>query len=52
LHRGPGIGKTFTAENVAEIAEKPSHHVTRGDIGTKPEAVEQYLESVLHLGKI
>ncbi|PNP60836.1 hypothetical protein FNYG_14456 [Fusarium nygamai] len=52
LHGGPGTGKTFTAESVAELAEKPLYRVTCGDIGTKPEAVEKYLESVLHLGKI
>ena len=52
LHGGPGTGKTFTAESVAEMAEKPLYRVTCGDIGTQPEAVEKYLESVLHLGKI
>ncbi|PLB34979.1 ATP-binding protein [Aspergillus candidus] len=52
LHGGPGTGKTFTAESVAELAEKPLYRVTCGDIGTHPEAVEQYLESALHLGKI
>ncbi|KAK4159055.1 hypothetical protein QBC43DRAFT_327956 [Cladorrhinum sp. PSN259] len=52
LHGGPGTGKTFTAESVAEIAEKPLYRVTCGDIGTKPDEVEKYLESVLHLGKI
>lgn len=51
LHGGPGTGKTFTAESVAEIAEKPLFCVTCGDIGTKPEDVEKYLESVLYLGK-
>jgi SpoVK/Ycf46/Vps4 family AAA+-type ATPase len=52
LHGGPGTGKTFTAESVAEMAEKPLYNVTCGDIGTLPEDVEQYLESVLNLGKI
>lgn len=52
LHGGPGTGKTFTAESVAEIAEKPLYAVTCGDIGTRPEGVERYLESVLNLGKI
>lgn len=52
LHGGPGTGKTFTAETVAEIAEKPLFRVTCGDIGTKPEEVEKYLESALNLGKI
>jgi AAA+ superfamily predicted ATPase len=52
LHGGPGTGKTFTAESVAELAAKPLYRVTCGDIGTKPEDVERYLESALHLGKI
>lgn len=51
LHGGPGTGKTLTAESVAEIARKPLYPVTCGDIGTEPEAVENYLESVLHIGK-
>ncbi|KAI1802975.1 hypothetical protein F4811DRAFT_527151 [Daldinia bambusicola] len=51
LHGGPGTGKTLTAESVAEIARKPLYPVTCGDIGTEPEEVENYLESVLHLGK-
>jgi AAA+ superfamily predicted ATPase len=52
LHGGPGTGKTFTAKSVAEMAEKPLYNVTCRDIGTQPEEVEQYLESVLHLGKV
>ncbi len=42
----------LTYENsVAELAEMPLYSVTCGDIGTSPEAVEKYLNSVLHLGK-
>ncbi|KAF2868400.1 P-loop containing nucleoside triphosphate hydrolase protein [Massariosphaeria phaeospora] len=52
LHGGPGTGKTLTAESVAEIAGKPLYRVTCGDVGTKAEDVEKYLDSVLHLGKI
>lgn len=52
LHGGPGTGKTFTAETVAELAEKPLYRVTCGDIRTKPEDVEHHIESALHLGKI
>ncbi|KAH6954262.1 P-loop containing nucleoside triphosphate hydrolase protein [Fusarium avenaceum] len=51
LHGGPGTGKTLTAESVAEVAKKPLYRVTCGDIGTKAEDVEQYLNVVLHLGK-
>ncbi|KAF4426998.1 ATPase family AAA domain-containing protein FIGL1 [Colletotrichum fructicola] len=50
LHGGPGTGKTLTAESVAELAEKPLYRVTCGDIGTDPEKVEKYLESVLFIG--
>ena len=52
LHGGPGTGKTFTAEGVAEIAEKPLYRVTCGDVGTKAEDVEKYLESAPNLGRI
>ncbi|KAH7011098.1 hypothetical protein EDB80DRAFT_711244 [Ilyonectria destructans] len=51
LHGGPGTGKTLTAGNVAEIAEMPLYRVTCGEIGTTAEAVEKYLETILHLGK-
>ncbi|RNJ52176.1 hypothetical protein D7B24_004224 [Verticillium nonalfalfae] len=52
LHGSPGTGKTLTAESVAEIAEKPLYRVTCGDIGTDAKEVEDYLQTVLHLGKI
>jgi SpoVK/Ycf46/Vps4 family AAA+-type ATPase len=50
LHGGPGTGKTLTAESVAEYAELPLYRVTCGDIGTDPESVEKYLDSVLFIG--
>lgn len=52
LHGGPGTGKTFTAESLADLARKPLYRVTCGDIGTNAEQVEKYLESVLHLGRV
>jgi len=52
LHGGPGTGKTYTAESVADYAQKPLYRVTCGDIGTKPLEVEKYLEKVLRLGQI
>ena len=52
LHGGPGTGKTFTAESVAEFAKKPLYRVSCGDLGIEPTKVEEYLESVLYLGKI
>jgi hypothetical protein len=37
--------------SVAEIAEMPLYSVTCGDIGTKPEDVEKYLQTIFYLGK-
>lgn len=51
LHGGPGTGKTLTAESVADLAKKPLYRVTCGDIGTKAEEVEKYLETIFLLGK-
>ncbi len=50
LHGAPGTGKTLTAESIAEHAKCPLYRVTCGDIGTDPEAVEKYLDSVLFIG--
>jgi AAA+ superfamily predicted ATPase len=52
LHGGPGTGKTLTAESVAELTHRPLYRVTCGDVGTNADDVEEYLESVLHLGKV
>jgi SpoVK/Ycf46/Vps4 family AAA+-type ATPase len=49
LHGGPGTGKTLTAESIAEFSERPLYRVTCGDIGTDPESVEKYLDSVLYI---
>ena len=38
------------AESLAEIAERPLYSITAGDIGSNPESVEKYLESVLYIG--
>lgn len=46
LHGGPGMGKTLTAESVAESVKKPLYRITCGDVGTKPKEVEEYLECV------
>lgn len=43
LHGSPGSGKTSTAETIAAFAKRPLYHLTFGDIGTQPEAVERNL---------
>jgi SpoVK/Ycf46/Vps4 family AAA+-type ATPase len=52
LHGAPGTGKTFTAEGVAEFAEKPLLRVTCGDVGTEAEIVDQRLRATFQLGKM
>lgn len=52
LDGGLWTGKTFTAESAAEIAEKSLYRVTCGGIGTKPDQVEKYFESVFYFGTI
>lgn len=43
LHGGPGVGKTFTAECIANFLERPLMVLTTTDIGTNPEDVEENL---------
>ncbi|KAJ2989593.1 hypothetical protein NUW58_g3395 [Xylaria curta] len=44
LHGAPGVGKTTTAEGVAELFQKPLFQITCGDLGTTARDVEQELE--------
>ena len=52
LHGAPGTGKTFTAEGVAEFAEKPLLRVTCGDVGTDAEIVDRRLRATFQLGRL
>ncbi|KAI0508927.1 hypothetical protein F5B22DRAFT_658720 [Xylaria bambusicola] len=44
LHGAPGVGKTTTAEGVAELFHKPLFQVTCGDLGTTAFDVQRELE--------
>lgn len=44
LHGPPGVGKTSTAECVADLTRRPLFSITCGDIGTEPETVERTLD--------
>ncbi|KAK3357819.1 hypothetical protein B0T25DRAFT_170507 [Lasiosphaeria hispida] len=44
LHGAPGVGKTTTAEGVAEMFKKPLLQITCGDLGTTASEVEVALE--------
>jgi len=44
---GPlGVGKTLTAECIADLYEKPLYSITSGDIGTDPLTLEGRLQEI------
>ncbi|CAG8919072.1 unnamed protein product [Penicillium salamii] len=49
LHGEPGVGKTSTAEGVAEQFRKPLFQITCGDLGTTSKEVEKALETTFAL---
>ncbi|KAI9653506.1 MAG: hypothetical protein M1821_007014 [Bathelium mastoideum] len=51
LHGPPGVGKTLTAECVAEFTGRPLLALTGGDIGSDAETVERNLRKFLNLGQ-
>lgn len=51
LHGPPGVGKTMTAEAVAEFTRRPLYIVTSGELGSNPSAMETELGRVLDLAK-
>ena len=49
LHGPPGVGKTLTAEAVAEFLQRPLYVVSMGELGTSPEVLEERLSHVFDL---
>ena len=49
LHGEPGVGKSSTAESVAEFTHRPLFQVTCGDIGESADEVERRLENHFQL---
>jgi SpoVK/Ycf46/Vps4 family AAA+-type ATPase len=45
----PGIGKTLTAEAMADYVRKPLYILSAGELGSDSHAVESKLESVLEI---
>lgn len=45
----PGVGKTLTAESVAEHMRAPLFMMSAGDLGTSPNQVESKLTSILEM---
>ncbi|KAJ7217486.1 P-loop containing nucleoside triphosphate hydrolase protein [Mycena haematopus] len=49
LHGSPGVGKTLTAECIAEYTRRPLYVVSSGDLGTSASHLEQELTRILDL---
>lgn len=49
LHGPPGVGKTLTAEGIAELLRKPLYCVSSGELGTNPASLEQELNKILDI---
>ncbi|KAJ5595295.1 uncharacterized protein N7459_001503 [Penicillium hispanicum] len=45
----PGVGKTLTAESVAEVMHVPLYAMSAGDLGTDAEKVEDSLKEILRM---
>jgi SpoVK/Ycf46/Vps4 family AAA+-type ATPase len=52
LHGKPGVGKTTTAECIAELSHRPLLTITCGDLGTYANDIQRELERLLHLGTL
>ncbi|KAF4887247.1 hypothetical protein CGCF415_v014929 [Colletotrichum fructicola] len=52
LHGVPGVGKTATAEAVAQANSKPLFTIACGDLGLDPENVEERLMDIFRLAHI
>lgn len=49
LHGPPGVGKTLTAESIAEHTRRPLYSVTSGELGTTPKDLEFNLSRILDI---
>ncbi|PWY93867.1 P-loop containing nucleoside triphosphate hydrolase protein [Aspergillus sclerotioniger CBS 115572] len=49
LSGSPGVGKTLTAESVAEVMQVPLYVLSAGDLGTSASRVEENMKPVLRM---
>ncbi|RVD89621.1 uncharacterized protein DFL_000620 [Arthrobotrys flagrans] len=51
LHGPPGLGKTMTAETVAEYTRSPLYTISAGSLGTNASTLEKSLRQILDLAQ-
>ncbi|KAF7927709.1 uncharacterized protein EAE98_006091 [Botrytis deweyae] len=51
LSRGPGVGKTLTAEAVAEVTSRPLYQVSTGELGIAADEVDRRLGTILEISR-
>ncbi|KAI9862802.1 MAG: hypothetical protein M1824_000932 [Vezdaea acicularis] len=49
LHGAPGVGKTLTAESIADYTKRPLYMVSSGELGTHATEVESTLQGILDI---
>jgi len=52
LHGPPGVGKTLTAEAIAEFLHRPLYSMTVGELGTNAKDLESNLRTILELAAV
>jgi hypothetical protein len=52
LEGSPGVGKTLTAETVAEVLHRPLHMVSIGELGTSADQLEERLRKILDIATV
>ncbi|KLU92194.1 hypothetical protein MAPG_11140 [Magnaporthiopsis poae ATCC 64411] len=52
LHGVPGVGKTATAEAIAQLNSKPLFTITCGDLGFEPAKVDESLRNIFRLAHL
>ncbi|KAI8691924.1 AAA domain-containing protein [Fusarium sp. Ph1] len=51
LHGNPGLGKTLTAEGVADYLERPLYSISGGELSTEVTKLEKRLDEIFRLTK-
>eukprot|EP01125_Pyxidicula_operculata_P022744 TRINITY_DN9546_c0_g1_i1.p1 TRINITY_DN9546_c0_g1~~TRINITY_DN9546_c0_g1_i1.p1 ORF type:complete len:694 (-),score=218.95 TRINITY_DN9546_c0_g1_i1:138-2219(-) len=49
LHGSPGVGKTLTAESIAELLHRPLYSIGVGELGTTTDTLERKLRDILDI---